>query len=516
MTQAAIDEERWGRLLEYLSQARARPSFETEERQYRLAIAEEVREIMGLAAAGGEWRQRLEAVFTGLFNRRRYDLTDLSPRRWVRTFPSPGALEAAMKLLLEMKSAPAERFGSFMRAAEEHQPSLATPAESLAAPDPDRETVLALGSLLIFACDPEGAPVIHPELWNRVERTLGLPITFRSSPAEEYARHLAFASEVQDRLRKSGVPVADMLDLQSLVHAAGMRPDFWAADPEKGYAPGDRSRAPRPKAYLSVCAIYRDEAADLAEWVEFHRLVGVERFFLYNNFSMDNHMEVLAPYIDEGLVTVRDWPVLDGRIGQIAAYDDALRWHRFDSRWIAFIDLDEFMFASGDEPLPEVLTEYERWPAVALRWVMIGTSGHEIRPEGLVIDNYRRRIDYDGNMNMKSIVDPSRVTRCLSGHHFEYPYLAAVDESHAPVNGTRTATGSVERLRINHYHWKSRQEYMAKCARSHASGRRSELPGEDYFEWLADAEARGTDDDAILRYLPDLRRALAARREPTG
>ena len=36
-------------------------------------------------------------------------------------------------------------------------------------------------------------------------------------------------------------------------------------------------------AYLSVCAIYRDEAHYLAEWIEFHRLVGVERFFLYNN-----------------------------------------------------------------------------------------------------------------------------------------------------------------------------------------------------------------------------------------
>lgn len=31
--------------------------------------------------------------------------------------------------------------------------------------------------------------------------------------------------------------------------------------------------------YLAVCAIFRDEAPYLAEWIEFHRLVGVEHFY---------------------------------------------------------------------------------------------------------------------------------------------------------------------------------------------------------------------------------------------
>ena len=45
--------------------------------------------------------------------------------------------------------------------------------------------------------------------------------------------------------------------------------------------------------YLSICAIYRDEAFYLREWLEFHRLVGVERFFLYHNLSIDDHLSVL-------------------------------------------------------------------------------------------------------------------------------------------------------------------------------------------------------------------------------
>ena len=34
--------------------------------------------------------------------------------------------------------------------------------------------------------------------------------------------------------------------------------------------------------YLSICAVYRDEGPYLREWIEFHRLVGVERFYLYD------------------------------------------------------------------------------------------------------------------------------------------------------------------------------------------------------------------------------------------
>ena len=54
------------------------------------------------------------------------------------------------------------------------------------------------------------------------------------------------------------------------------------------------------KGYLSVCAIYKNEARYLAEWLEFHLLAGVEHFFLYNNDSTDDHREVLAPYLRAG------------------------------------------------------------------------------------------------------------------------------------------------------------------------------------------------------------------------
>jgi hypothetical protein len=46
----------------------------------------------------------------------------------------------------------------------------------------------------------------------------------------------------------------------------------------------------------------------LHEWIEFHRLVGVERFFLYNNGDREAQRELMEPYVEEGIVVLHDWP----------------------------------------------------------------------------------------------------------------------------------------------------------------------------------------------------------------
>jgi hypothetical protein len=242
--------------------------------------------------------------------------------------------------------------------------------------------------------------------------------------------------------------------------------------------------------------------------------VGVERFFLYNNHSTDDHREVLAPLIDEGIVVVKDWP---GSGGQWAAYDDCLAEHRDDSRWIAFLDLDEFLFSPTTEPVSHVLREYEQWPGVGVNRLRFGASGHRVRPTGLVIENYVRRGRRDRYL-VKSIVDPSRTVRCLSVHVFEFTDGAAVDERGKPlvdVEGSADAppqqAAFTERLTtkhlcINHYLTRSEEEFRRKVARP-----KGDPPDRPEFEVPVERMLRNcdrTDDDTILAYLPALRRAM--------
>jgi hypothetical protein len=259
--------------------------------------------------------------------------------------------------------------------------------------------------------------------------------------------------------------------------------------------------------YLSIGAIYKNEAPYLREWVEFHRLVGVEHFYLYDNMSTDGHRAVLAPYVDEGLVEVRRWEPFPG---QLQAYDDCLERHRGDSRWIAFIDCDEFLFSPLGRPVPELLGEYEDFPAVGANWCTFGDSGHVTMPAGLVIENYvMRSDDRTRNWAVKSIVAPSRTLRCGGNpHYFDYVDGARiVNENMEPMERPDTNDPpSFERLRLNHYVTKSQEERRRKLERPVAfDGRMKNVEG----VMRRDRELNQIRDETILIYLPSLKEALA-------
>lgn len=56
------------------------------------------------------------------------------------------------------------------------------------------------------------------------------------------------------------------------------------------------------KGAFGVVTLFRNEGPYLVEWIEYHRLVGVDRFWLYDNGSTDDGPRRLQPYIAKGVV----------------------------------------------------------------------------------------------------------------------------------------------------------------------------------------------------------------------
>jgi Glycosyltransferase family 92 len=252
-----------------------------------------------------------------------------------------------------------------------------------------------------------------------------------------------------------------------------------------------------PEHYLVACAIFRDEAPFLAEWIEFHRLVGVQHIFLYDNGSEDQPERVLAPFVDEGCVTLQSWPIPFHLRATHKAYADCLERARGRARWLAFLDLDEFLFSPRAYRLDSVLREFEEYPGVVVRWQVYGSSGELHASPEPVISRFNRRAPtgWIRNRSVKSIVDPSRALRPVGVHHFAYrDGKLAVTESREPVrvrerprlkkylrplyrllgpavryvdpyvrNRFSSRTVSVDLLRINHYPVKSREEFLRKA-----------------------------------------------------
>jgi hypothetical protein len=196
-------------------------------------------------------------------------------------------------------------------------------------------------------------------------------------------------------------------------------------------------RTTKHRRMLTIATMFRNQRRWLREWIEFYRLQGVEQFILYDNNSNDLPEEVLQPYIDDGLVLYFRWPPSEvppptGRFAtrldewqyqwfkdcletciadewtihkqvpcQLAAFADAIRIAKHQSRWIGILDVDEYIFArpSGNfTSLVELLRHHHGdTDHIRVTGNTFGTSGHvehaAQRKEGdklhaLVTENY--------------------------------------------------------------------------------------------------------------------------------
>lgn len=132
---------------------------------------------------------------------------------------------------------------------------------------------------------------------------------------------------------------------------------------------------------ISIVAIFQNEAPYLREWIEYHRLIGVDHFWLYNDNSKDDWNSVLQPYIDEGVVEFCDWSFgrKEGKSWfhiQTSAYKDGLKKALGKTRWVALIDADEFILPMQNRSLKECLEKhYKAASAIHITWRQFGTGG---------------------------------------------------------------------------------------------------------------------------------------------
>ncbi len=216
--------------------------------------------------------------------------------------------------------------------------------------------------------------------------------------------------------------------------------------------------------YLTVCCIAKNEHPYIEEWVAHHLLVGAERIVVFDNESEPSLQRVLRKYIDHGLVVVHD---IFGVGQQLSAYDRALEFYGPSSRWIAFIDVDEFLIPKTHSDVRFILTDYEDYGALGIHWVEFGSSGHLKRPCNSQIKNFVHRfpLHYPKNMHIKSIVQPERVKYSCSPHSFiYYPPWNCVDENFFPVVGD-VAPFTAETIQLNHYFYRSQEDYCYKVER---------------------------------------------------
>lgn len=223
-----------------------------------------------------------------------------------------------------------------------------------------------------------------------------------------------------------------------------------------------------PEYYLTVCAIAKNEGPYFKEWIEWHHKMGVEKFYIYDNESTDCTKDALKPYVESGLVEYHYWP---GSKQQLPAYDHCFETHRTEARWIAVIDLDEFIVPIKDRSIPDFLHRMEKFSVVEINWLVYGSGGAKKREPGSVMERFRCHSlpEHRLNTHVKSIADPRRVCTMTGCHEAARISGRAADSHGVPLKkGFRDRVPQQDVIRINHYAVKSYEEFLAKRARGRA------------------------------------------------
>lgn len=201
---------------------------------------------------------------------------------------------------------------------------------------------------------------------------------------------------------------------------------------------------------VSICSVFKDESKFLKEWIEYHLLVGIDHFFLYDNNSSDRPFQVLAPYIEKQIVTIVRWPDFFSESErdphwalstQSSAYEHAIHAAKNFSKWMVFLDVNEFLVPMNKD-VKEILEKYDKHPGIILNEECFDSSRVDILPKRkLLIETIERTAPIQSYKNKEKMIFKPRLCNGFSWP----PYRCNFRNNLTPVSASKNE------LRINQY-----------------------------------------------------------------
>jgi len=213
---------------------------------------------------------------------------------------------------------------------------------------------------------------------------------------------------------------------------------------------------------IAICAIIKNENEYLSEWINYHKKIGIDHFFLYDNQSdysvMSYLSEFLNDFIQDKSISVNIWK--DNEVGsQMRAYKNCCKNNQ-NYDYISFIDIDEFIVINKKfNSLQELLFDYKEFSGLCISWRMYGKP----KPYFECRKPMNDYIHYFENSHVKTIVSPKDVI------NFPDPHLPLVKKQCVNEDKEIVKTPNSKHLSkdiwIKHIWTRSENEFKEKIKR---------------------------------------------------
>lgn len=236
-----------------------------------------------------------------------------------------------------------------------------------------------------------------------------------------------------------------------------------------------RARNLRFKYETAICALAKNEELYLKEWLDHHYALGFDHVYLIDNNDKPGLRAFLSDYLERALLTIVDFQGIRPS-NQSAAYEYCLANYAKETRWMAFIDIDEFIVLNKDTSIRTFLERYVSFPSVLMNWIMYGSNNQVYYKPGGVKDRFplpakEGQAIESMNMCFKSIIQTivyTTFTDCSfrSAHRWSFPLY---NEYGKLVLG-ESSNHSANYIQLNHYWSKSYEEFINRCSRGETIG----------------------------------------------
>lgn len=223
------------------------------------------------------------------------------------------------------------------------------------------------------------------------------------------------------------------------------------------------------KYYLTILAMIKDDEASLSEWLEHHIAHGVEHFYLIDDKSTDKSRAVLDSYVQKGIVSFYDPPYQSQQYRQAAGFKNTMIniMSKNEARWIALLDVDEYLYSPSEFDLKVVLKKHEDLATIGLSWMWFGSSGHVQQPASIV-QSFVNRANLTNYTTFFKISEAYKVLKHPSQkfiintkfnvHNVDVHYVD-VEGTEANLSDRMNTNSTAQELLLNHYAVQSKELY---------------------------------------------------------
>ena len=132
-----------------------------------------------------------------------------------------------------------------------------------------------------------------------------------------------------------------------------------------------------------ICAIAKNENLYLRDWVEYHKQLGIDRIYLYDNNDINGERfeEVIKDYINSRYVVVFDRRGIEKGLVfdenninlqnkcYVETYNNLQIYSNY--KWIFFIDIDEYIYVKEGTLAEQLNSEkYKDFDTIVFPWVI--------------------------------------------------------------------------------------------------------------------------------------------------